>query len=187
MIALEICTDRAIADRVLLHALCIVSDGFRAETTSGGSKGSVAAVPVRSAANGLYATITTADGSATAPDAATTPDAASERGLSPGTLPLAASNDIEDTAKSSSASYRTASNAVNGPASASAARRPVLASSTALRLDEVKILILLVTTSLKDGVSLFFLISPFLGFGVLNARRIARHRAGFPTIFRNSY
>lgn len=139
MIALEICTDRAIADRILLHALCFVSDRFRAETTSGGSKGSVAAVPVRSAANGLYATTTTADDSATASDAATTPDAASECGLSPGAFPIAASNDIEDTAKSSSASYRTASNAVNGPASASAARRPVLASPTTLRPGEVKV------------------------------------------------
>ena len=186
MIALEICTDRAIADRILLHALCFVPDRFRAETTSGGSKGSVAAVPVRSAANGLYATTTTADDSATASDAATTPDAASECGLSPGAFPIAASNDIEDTAKSSSASYRTASNAVNGPASASAARRPVLASPTTLRPGEVK-----VSSSYYDFAegwgTIVFLISPFLGFGVLNARRIARHRAGFPTIFRNSY
>ena len=180
MIALEICTDRAIADRILLHALCFVSDRFRAETTSGGSKGSVAAVPVWSAANGIHATTTTAD------DSATAPDAAPERGLSPGAFPIAASNDIEDTAKSSSASYRTASNAVNGPASASAARRPVLASPTTLRPGEVK-----VSSSYYDFAEgwgiIVFLISPLLGFGVLNARRIARHRAGFPTIFRNSY
>ena len=154
MIALEICTDRAIADRILLHALCFVSDRFRAETTSGRSKGNIAAVPVRSAANGLHAATTTAD------DSATTPDAASERGLSPGALPLAASDDIEDSAKSPSASYRTASNAANGTASASAARHPVLASPTTLRPDEVKFSILLDINSLKDGYHCFPYLAP---------------------------
>jgi hypothetical protein len=160
-----------IADRILLHTLCFVSSGFRAEEARGGGKGCLATVPVCKPANGLHATTATADDPASS-------DAASERGLSPGAFTVAASNDNEDSAKSASATcratanaandpakppsatHRAASDAASGPASASIARRPILASRTTLRPDEVKGSIFFGASSLKDGVSLFSLSRP---------------------------
>jgi hypothetical protein len=176
----------AIAGRVFLHTVYFGSSRLRGEEASGGSKSDVAAtVPVWSAANGLHATATTtADDSAAASDA----DAAFERSLSPG---ASASDDVWDSAKSSSASCRAASTAAtiatSGPASASTARRPCLGSYTRLRLDEVKASILFRTSSLKDGVSLFSLSRHSWALGGLIEGRASRHWADFPTSLHNSY
>jgi hypothetical protein len=180
----------AIAGRVFLHTVYFGSSRLRGEEASGGSKSDVAAtVPVWSAANGLHATATTtADDSAAASDA----DAAFERSLSPG---ASASDDVYDSAKSSSASCRAASTATpiaatiaaSGPASASSAHRPCLESYTRLRLDEVKASILFRTSSLKDGVSLFSLSRHSWALGGLIEGRASRHWADFPTSLHNSY
>jgi hypothetical protein len=148
-----------------LHAVRFVPSGLRAEEARGGSEGHGATVSVQKATDGIHAPTSTADDSAAS-------DAAAGRGLSPGAFPLAASDDIEESAKSSSITCRAASNAADGPASASAARCSDLESRTTLRRDEVKVSILFGTNLLKDGVSSFSHLAS-LGHGGFIEGRIA--------------
>lgn len=167
----ETVADHAIADRSLLHALCPVSSQLRAEEARGGSKGHLATVPVRKAADDLHAASNTADGPAISDDAG-------ERSVSPGPCSLAAP--VEDSAIPS----RAASDAANGPVCASAAHRSVFESRTTLRLGDVKVSGFCITNSLKDGVSLFSLFRPSWALGLI---QWAHGRISRPTTLHRPY